>query len=152
MLVIDGYNFLYQIPSLKKKGKERGREILLRKLEEKKKSLGEVWVIFDGRREDRKDYYRKVKVIYTEEETADDYIKRMVKKKGMKEKITVVTNDREIQEFVRIHGGEILTVETLREKLFPPKKEKKREEEIKPTPSTAKGRRITEELRKVWNL
>ncbi len=151
MLIIDGYNLLYQLPSLLKKGKEKARDILIHRLEEKVKTFGEIWLVFDGSRGGRRDFSRKIHVIYTEEESADEYIKRLVIRKK-REKVEVVTDDREIQEFVRIEGGEIIQGEEFRRILFPPSPPSPSPPERKPTPSSPKGRKITRELEEVLGV
>ena len=153
MLIIDGYNLLHQLPSLKGKGIDRAREELIRKLEIKRKSFDGILIVFDGERGNlgRNLSEEKIKVIFSGELSADDYIKRIVKNSKTPQKITVVTDDREIKDFVKLYGTHLLSTKKMGDILYP---EKPVITEIyeKPSPSSEKGKRINEELRRIWKI
>ena len=132
MLIVDGYNLLHQLPKLKGKKIDKAREILVRKLEEKKRTFQEILVVFD--------------------ESADDYIKRQVKRSRTPRKITVVTDDREIRDFVKLYESSVLSTKEMREILFPEKTIPSPPIDEKPSPSSEKGKRISEELKRVWRI
>ncbi len=152
MLIVDGYNLLHQLPSLKGKKIDRARDIMVRKLGEKRKHFQEMLVVFDGEEGPTPARFREkgVKVIFSGEESADDYIKRQVKRAKSPGKITVVTDDREIRDFVRLHGSKLLSTKEMRSLLFPEKPPVLPPAEEKPSPSSEKGRKINAELKKVW--
>ena len=154
MLIVDGYNLLHQLPKLKGKKIDKAREILVRKLEEKKRTFQEILVVFDGGEGPNPTRFRgkNIKVIFTEDESADDYIKRQVKRSRTPRKITVVTDDREIRDFVKLYESSVLSTKEMREILFPEKTTPSLPIDEKPSPSSEKGKRISEELKKVWGI
>lgn len=109
-------------------------------------------MVFDGEEGPTPARFREkgIKVIFSGEESADDYIKRQVKRSKNPHKITVVTDDREIRDFVKLHGSKLLSTKEMKEILFPEKAPILPPAEEKPSPSSAKGRKINAELRKVW--
>ncbi|NOZ64713.1 MAG: NYN domain-containing protein [Caldiserica bacterium] len=152
MLIVDGYNLLHQLPRLKGKKIDRARDIMVRKLGEKRRTFQEMIVVFDGEEGPVPARFREkgIKVIFSGEESADDYIKRQVKRSKTPHKITVVTDDREIRDFVKLHGSKLLSTKEMKEILFPEKTPVPPPAEEKPSPSSEKGRKINAELRKVW--
>ncbi len=154
MLIIDGYNILMQISALKNKPLERGREEFLRKISRKGKLFGGVTIVFDGWEKVKRSRisFSNLHVVFSGEEKADDYIKRIVKNASHPQDIVVATDDREIQEFTRLNGGKVISGKELIEKVFPPKPKTPHFQEVKPTPESEKGRKITEILKKEWKI
>jgi len=111
-ILIDGYNLIRQSPDLRNielRNLQEGREALLDRLAaymEVKKHR--ITVVFDGMYAgdvlERRTTWRGINVIFSRHgESADDVIKRMVKKE--REKVVVVTSDREIAGFAYHRGA-----------------------------------------------
>lgn len=108
-ILIDGYNLIRKYPPLSQVEKadfSKGREKLLEWLSQyRRKTANPITVVFDGgkggERDEGRDIYRGIKIRYSPQgQTADDIIKRLVKKEG--EKILVVTSDQELGSYCRI--------------------------------------------------
>ncbi|OQX86257.1 MAG: hypothetical protein B6D55_06400 [Candidatus Omnitrophica bacterium 4484_70.2] len=104
-----------------------------------------VTVVFDGK--EWKDIYeREFEIIFTGEISADEVIKRKVEKYKYKKQIVVISDDRQIIEFIKREGA---TSQKIEEFVRKKKKNKKRnifEKEI----DEALQNQITEELKKIW--
>ena len=75
-------------------------------------AANQVTVIFDGYgNADGRSISSTVKVIYSQDRSADDKIKSMVSSAANKKTIIVVTNDREIQYAVRAEGAKVCRVD-----------------------------------------
>lgn len=111
-IVIDGYNLIRQSPTLRTiehRGLEEGREALLRYLDSYRKVKHHpVTVVFDGT---DVDYgmenmlrWKNIQVLFSRlGESADAVIKRIVARE--RERIVVVSSDREITRFASEHGA-----------------------------------------------
>ena len=113
--LLDGYNIVKRIPELAEKPLQAGRETLIQWIElyrPQGSPHNSVTIVFDGR-PGMIDYPRSssLKVLFTEEESADDKIKRMVHRSANPKTVVVVTNDKDIRLHVRPLGAKILTVE-----------------------------------------
>ena len=112
--LLDGYNIIKQIPSLAKLPWEDGRASLIRVIETENPQgsvNNEVTIFFDGRsgRIDTPGTL-KVKVTFTGDHSADDRIKKAVTDAENKRSYVVVTDDREVQYYVRSLGANVLKV------------------------------------------
>lgn len=128
--IIDGFNVIKTsfIKKYEKYGIEKGQEFLVYILEKYKKKHPsvEITVVFDGYSKNLSiDYNRRVKIIYSHELTADEKIRKILEQKKNKKNLIVVSDDREIVEFTKILGGNILNVEKFLEIVAPIKKEEK---------------------------
>ncbi len=113
--LLDGYNIVKRVPELAGKSLEAGRETLVQWIElyrPQGSAQNSVTIIFDGR-PGMSGFPRSsnVKVLFTEEESADEKIKRMVNRAANPKAVVVVTNDKDIRLHVRPLGAKILTVE-----------------------------------------
>lgn len=112
--ILDGYNVLHKIPFPESRTLEAQRDILIRFLEERRPqgSLNNaVTIIFDGQAEHYGGHpSATVRVIFTQGETADEKIKKMVADAVAKGHIVVVTDDRAIRYAVRADGVQVLSV------------------------------------------
>ncbi len=108
-ILIDGYNLIRKYPPLSQAEKadfSKGREKLLEWLSQYRRKIpNPITVVFDGgqggERDEGRDIYKGIKVRYSPQgQTADDIIKRLVKKEG--EKILVVTSDQELGSYCRL--------------------------------------------------
>jgi predicted RNA-binding protein with PIN domain len=88
-----------------------------------------------------------VGTIFTQGESADDRIKRMLEKAENPRNIVVVTNDREIQRFARQKNAQVKSVEEFLVKCAPPKPKGKEDDKIIGPFKTAE---INEEMKKIW--
>ncbi|MCR4338242.1 MAG: NYN domain-containing protein [Candidatus Omnitrophica bacterium] len=120
--ILDGYNVIKQTAPLADMDIQSSRLYLIRWLEtyHPQGSLrNQATVVFDGHVSvgGYPQYQSSsVKVLFSYDESADDVIKRMVAESENKKSIVVVTNDREIQYFVKGLGAQILEVQNFLEK------------------------------------
>ena len=107
-ILIDGYNLIRNYSPLSRAEKadfSQGRERLLEWLSlYRRKIPNPITVVFDGGQGDAlaegRDIYKGIKILYSSQgQTADDIIKRLVKKDGGK--ILVVTSDQELGSYCR---------------------------------------------------
>lgn len=112
--LLDGYNIIKQVPALAQKPWEDGRASLVKIIENENfqgSVNNELTIFFDGRpgRVDTPGTLR-IKVTFTGDKTADDQIKKIVTEAKNKKAYVVVTNDRDIQYYVRSLGAKVVTV------------------------------------------
>jgi len=111
-----------------------------------------VTIVFDGKDDC---FFEKSKystdVIFSKRETADDLIKRLVKRSHNPKGIILVSDDRELGFSVRMQGAKILKVADFLSKITSRRRQQKkiRMEERKEISQTDKSV-INEELKKVW--
>lgn len=133
---------------------EAGRQALLDKIE--KRGLrgsprNTVTIVFDGQMGgDDSRHSSGIRIVFTSDESADDWIKRTVEESENPKNMVVVTDDREIRYFVRALGaGLIGTREFLQRKgsdSRKPLKNSKAEKHI----SYAAEDKITADMAKIW--
>jgi predicted RNA-binding protein with PIN domain len=93
-------------------------------------------------------------VIFSKNETADDKIKRMARKAVNPKVLIVITDDKEIQYFVKSYG---VKRQTVKQFLNPISKKtrlatkSKYTSKDKDTLSSQKAIEITKELQEIWN-
>ena len=105
--ILDGYNIIKQSDFLSKKTLKDARSELVRFIVDKKPCgsiNNKVTLVFDGNADNfhlpRKDNDR-VEVLFSSNESADNRIRKMVEKSRNPRRIVVVSDDREIQFFVK---------------------------------------------------
>ena len=169
--IIDGYNLIKQTPVLDKINLNDSREALVRFLKiHRPQGNNPVTIVFDGstrftvnpehgRRIDGKEggFYSPqpaspagspARVIFSQNQSADDKIKRLVENSNNPKNIVVVTNDREIRDFSRQFQAQIKTVEEFLGKFNP--SAKKRVSPEKELLSPGVEAEITGEMKKLW--
>src|SRR3989338_5991790 len=103
--LLDGYNIIHQIPKLANGTLEEQRQKLIAYIEQLRPQgspSNQVTIVFDGQPQMMQSLMRSpVKVTFSQNESADDKIKKLVYEAGNKKNIVVVTNDRDIQYAVR---------------------------------------------------
>jgi predicted RNA-binding protein with PIN domain len=111
--LLDGYNIIKQYDDLAELALDKGRERLIGMIERSPLGVGNDFVvIFDGRPGlNRPAGSPRVKVLFTEEQTADERIKVLVVEARQPRTIVVVTNDRDIQYHVRTLGAAVWSVQ-----------------------------------------
>lgn len=151
--ILDGYNIIKQSDFLANKVLKDARMDLVRFISEKKpcgSSNNSVTVVFDGR--DDLDYpsgYNKgIEVLFSKHSSADDLIKRLVEKSPNPRRIVVVSNDREIQFFIKAHYAKAEAVEEFIQRGYP--KPKKLKDAPKVELSYREAAEIDKELRSLW--
>lgn len=114
---------MHQVPVLTLKTPEDQRYGLIRFIEQKKPQgslKNKVTIVFDGRagRGGRPES-SVVEIIFSQDESADDRIKRMVEDAKHKKNIVVITDDRDIQYAVGASGAQVLGVKAFLAKMQP---------------------------------
>ncbi|MDP8264991.1 MAG: NYN domain-containing protein [Candidatus Aceula lacicola] len=148
--LIDGYNAVHRIPNLLKDSLQESRNNLVGFIENNRpqgsvKNL--VTIVFDGQPGIAAHVYGLIpKVLFSENETADEAIKRIVEKSDLKKNIVVVTGDKEIQFYVRQLGAKVLSVEDF----FLRKLDNKRKVDFHKPIANTEEYRINQELKEVW--
>jgi len=113
--LLDGYNIIHQIPTSNLKPLEQQRNEFIRLIEihRPQGSLkNNVTLVFDGK--PGRSYPLEssvVKVLFSEQQSADDKIKAIVEGSDNRKNVIVVTNDRDVQYAVRASGAKVLSVE-----------------------------------------
>lgn len=109
--LLDGYNIIHQMPSSDGQRLEDGRHQLARFIELRRpqgSSRNPVTIVFDGKAGHWSGPDASgVKVVFTEGETADTRIVRMVSQAPNKKSVVVVTDDREVQYAARALGAQV---------------------------------------------
>lgn len=158
--ILDGYNLIKQTDFLADQKLEAGREGLIHLLESQRPqgSLNnKVTIVFDGQSsvfgtQDR----AGIRIIFTAGHSADEEIKNLVGHLANKKNIVVVTNDKQIQYYIRAVGAKICSVQDFLKKANLSKDEGKTEKKkahlkpnIKEIPHST-VQKINLELKKLW--
>ncbi|MCA9400774.1 MAG: NYN domain-containing protein [Candidatus Omnitrophica bacterium] len=113
--LLDGYNIIHQIPQLSKGDLDQQRLALIRYLEVRRPQGGirnQVTIVFDGKPGMHGcPSSSAVQCVFSQSESADDRIKKMVERAGNPKQYVIVTNDREIQYAVKANGAKVLSVQ-----------------------------------------
>lgn len=114
--LLDGYNIIHKVPEFLEGKLQDQRNHLIRFLETRRphgSSRNQVTVVFDGQPDVWHDgeHTGVVRVIFTSNESADEKIKRMVRRAGNPKNMIVVTDDREIQYAIGAAGATSITVD-----------------------------------------
>lgn len=122
--IIDGYNVINNplFSKRHKKSQEPRREFLefIRLGHLTGSFKNKVLIIFDGFSglEPLNAERFNIDIVFTQEETADNYIKRIVDKSANTKNIIVVSNDKEIGFFIKSSGARSQSVEEFLSPLF----------------------------------
>lgn len=150
--ILDGYNIIRKIPNLSSKKVKQAREELIRLIEEKRltgSKRNRVTIVFDGDSDNsaskKKLPSNGVEIIFAKD--ADEKIRDIIKKGSNPKEILVITDDRELQDSVKILGANVQDLESFLEKL---KKPKIIVEDPKLEFSSKIKADITEELKRIW--
>lgn len=110
---IDGYNLIWSADNFGGGKLQDQRERLLKFLEVARpggSERNEMWVVFDGQEDvDSPPWRGSVKVIFSKGEDADAVIKRRVGSMANARNAVVVTDDRDIQKWVRASKAKIMS-------------------------------------------
>jgi predicted RNA-binding protein with PIN domain len=112
--LLDGYNIIKQTSSLNQGTLESQRLALVRWIEitsPQGSAHNSVMVVFDGKEEFfGSSSSGNVKVVFSQGQSADDLIKKIVEQYPSKKSIVVVSNDKDITLYVRALGASVLSV------------------------------------------
>ena len=142
--IIDGFNVVHKIPSVK--NSPTPRQALIQYIRKNKLTgsrNNKVIIVFDGgfRQLQEKEF----SIIFSGDKKADQVIKERLEKMKNKSQVIVVSDDNEIRNHTKkMRAGSCRSVD-----FIAPKKKPKKKEEIKDI-SYPVQREITEELRKIW--
>ncbi|MCM8766828.1 MAG: NYN domain-containing protein [Candidatus Omnitrophica bacterium] len=121
--IVDGFNVIKTsfVKKYEKYGIESGQEFLINILEryKNKHPSVEITVVFDGKFNTSIYQRKKIKVIFSDEKTADEKIREILEKKKSRSSISVVSDDREVQEFTKILGSKSLKVSEFLDIVYP---------------------------------
>lgn len=151
--IIDGYNVLKQLPDEADVRLGRDRQSLLDII--KKYNLcgkNRADVVFDGRSDVVGQLHRsQYRVLFSEGESADDVIVKLVKSSPMPKRTIVITNDRELAFKVKNLGAEVKKVAEFAAKINKIKKGHKEKKDYSKSPLNEELKdRINDELRQTW--
>lgn len=133
-ILIDGYNLIWAIPEIRKKvlneergiNLEEGRKELLHCLEiyQRAHPKLKITIVFDSKEEifPYPSQPSRIKVLYSNGETADNLIEKMVEDEKNSEETLVVTSDNELKRTVKEKGAEVIGSLTFFERISPRKK------------------------------
>lgn len=150
--IIDGYNLIKQTAALNKVNLKDSREALIRFITvsaPQGSKNNTITIVFDGWQ--GKFYYRAVsylRIIFSNDKSADEIIKQLAEKSDNAKNIVVVTNDREVQFYARQAGAKVEAVEDFVSRALPKKNKAQADEKNVLYPIDAA--RITDELKKLW--
>ncbi|UCG35411.1 MAG: NYN domain-containing protein [Candidatus Omnitrophota bacterium] len=143
--IIDGFNVIHKIPTLK--SSSNPWQDLISYIKQKKltgSKNNKVCIVFDGSPRTDALRERQFQILFSCERDADDVIKERIQKAKNKRQIVLVSDDREIRDFAKAQGANLLSVAD-----FLKVKQKQKKEPSKDI-SYSLQREITEELRKIW--
>jgi predicted RNA-binding protein with PIN domain len=108
-------------------------------------------VVFDGHGDVEKSRVRKpLRVVFSNDRSADDVIVAMVGRSRSPRGIVVVSDDREVRFRVKDRGASVMSVSQFLAQAVPKKVKVEKNENDKPDPEGGAGRTITDELKKEW--
>ncbi len=149
--IIDGWNLVNSIEELRNSSSPREDLVFYIKRNSLTGSRkNKVTIVFDGGlnlQEYKKDAY--FEIIFSEDRTADEVIKKLVSNYRNKKQIAVISNDREIIDFIKPQGANSLRVQD-----FIKKKNKSRTrtfEDKEKFISDSLQQEINEELKEKWS-
>ena len=158
--LVDGYNIVKSLPDLADKPIDAGRLTLIRWLEiyrPQGSSKNLVTIVFDGQSGiDHVQTPSSVKVIFSQDESADDKIRKIVEDSDFKKRLVVVTDDRELKFSVRALGASVMAVKDFLAQAKPrgqsevPGTGQKNKPETEKYISKTVEYKINAELEKIW--
>lgn len=157
--ILDGYNMMMRLPELFK-GKvpfEPSREgfvNFLSKYRPQGSVRNRVTLVFDGYAEMKMSWSRLrqegIEVLFSEEESADDRMIRLLKKVDRPGEVVVVTDDRELALRAKGLKAKVVSVVAFVAKLLEKSKKISKDPDEKKKLTPEEERTITEEFRRLW--
>ena len=143
--IIDGYNVIKQHKKLKRlnisEARQQLKAITLRQIAANKATL-----VYDGSSLHSTNPIREkslVEEVFSRGESADDYIKRIIKKAENPSQMVIITDDREIQHFAKQYKIKFESVKTF---LKQKKNTEQKQKPLKPKDI----REINIEIQNIW--
>lgn len=150
--IIDGYNLIKHRCFAPSSNIHDPRFALIQFLRKEKpcgSPKNKVTILFDGYSGDLSMRGLEFEVIFSCEASADERIKKIVESASTPKNLVVVSDDRQIRDFVKLCGAVSLGVEEFLN--FSRKKASSRaEDSLKPELGDNAARKINDELRKIW--
>ncbi len=123
--IIDGYNVVRTVKRYiqSRFAKIKDEKQLLLELIKKYPLIAskkhETIIVFDGY-DDSKNLIRdfKIKVIFSQDESADEVIKNIIENSKKPEQIYIISDDREIKDFAKIIGANTISVKELLNSIY----------------------------------
>ncbi|TRZ93932.1 hypothetical protein D4R78_07360 [bacterium] len=153
--IIDGYNLINHPLFAQDHKKRVNIQIALLEFIREKRLTGSlknrVIVVFDGYFEfsGQKDNPYGIQVIFSQEETADEKIKKLVEASDQPRSIAVVSDDKDIRFSVRAFGAKTISIEKFIEVKKDNPQEKK-QDMLKAELNYTQIAKINQELKKRW--
>lgn len=148
--ILDGYNIVKQVPSLKNKNLRAARDNLYSFIEANQPQgsfRNKITVVFDGKTDIGPfPGHPFIEIIFSKDRSADEEIKDIVGRAKNRACVVVVTDDRHLKLDARALGSGIMSVN---EFLSKPKVRIKKKEEGKDIPFDVEYK-INAELRNLW--
>ncbi|MFH1287375.1 MAG: NYN domain-containing protein [bacterium] len=149
--IVDGYNAMHRLSLCEDNNLQAGRERLIALIKKYKlagSSNNKLTIVFDGKMNIFSPYENVGKgVIFTQDETADDKIKRMVEDSKNPREIVVITDDNEIKYYTRGLGAKVTSIADFFART---KKKSKSTDNEKMSEYDESYFQITDELKKLW--
>lgn len=145
--IIDGWNIIHKIPSVKKSNfPKRDFIYFIKKNKITGSKNNRVTIVFDGKVDlEIKRAEGEFKIIFSGQRSADEIIMAEAEGYHNRKEVVIVSDDRQLIDFSRARGLAYLGVQDFLNK----GKKKKTEKKSKDISYTIK-RQITEEMRKIW--
>jgi predicted RNA-binding protein with PIN domain len=150
--IIDGYN-LIKHQSFQPAKKIKDERFCLLEFIRTEKLCGsprnKITVVFDGYAGGFNAKDCDIEVIFSQEQTADEKIKKIIQSRGSTRNAVVISDDKEIKYFVRSSGMKAVGVE----EFIRHKKRKSSfvgDESLKPELTYSAMHKINQELRQIW--
>lgn len=152
--ILDGYNIINKISYLKNKKLGEARTALIEFIgiyRPHGSPRNQITLVFDGSNEVSYEFkcVHDVQVVFTKNESADDFIKTYVDNCKSVSSICIVTDDKDIRLYCRSSGTTLMDVSDFMKKGLKTKRKKSAgvtDFKISPGDSI----KITEELKSVW--
>ena len=145
--IIDGFNVVHKIPSLKRSVTPRVDLIhYIKKNRLTGSQNNKITVVFDGAPSQEIISEHGFKVIYSDRRSADDLIIEQIKKTKNASQLIVVSDDRQIRDCAKTHRAKSLKVLDF----ITPKRSTKPKEKEKKDISYTLQKEITDQMRKIW--
>ena len=157
-LIIDGYNAIYKMPPLRRlmdTSLHKARQAITQLAKDYQRRCGgidRICIVFDGRDEHRSaSPLRHPEHVFSKTGEGDSEVIRTIKRLSTRYHVIVVSDDNFVRNNARTHNATVLSVATLQASLY---KEKSQRKKSKPSKhiDPDEASRITEELRRHWNL
>lgn len=153
--ILDGYNLIKNSQFKKIKTLRDSRNSLIKFLISKDPlnyKKNKITVVFDGNKGFSKNInlVKEIEVVFTADESADDWIKRAIKNSKSSRNLIIITDDKEIVFFAKIYSIQAMSIDDFFKKIYQQNKDSKKDDLIKAELSYGEIKEINEELKRIW--